>query len=81
MTEEDQIKLVRLEGFSFDIEANKFEEGIFAWSGNFVLKLQVNSEEKKVYCTLYYNNLDRRVAQAKKKKESKANKNPFVKNQ
>ena len=33
-----------------------------------MLKLRIDGQNKKIYCTLYYNNIDRRIEQSKKKK-------------
>jgi len=67
MTEE--IRLSKLESFSFELDGTKLQEGVFSWSGNYVLKLYVDAEKKKVFATLYYNNINRRIAKAKEKKK------------
>ena len=66
--EQNEIKLVKLENFSFDLNDQHLTDGVFSWSGNYVLKMKVDMQKNKIYATLYYNNVDRRIEQSKKKK-------------
>ena len=77
---EDNIKLAKLETFVYELDGKKFEQGTFAWSGNYILKIRVDSEKKKVYATLYYANMEYRIEKHKKKKEKEKqeNSNPFA---
>ena len=71
---ENEIKLVRLEGFSFDLDGEKLQDGAFSWSGNYLIKLKVSAEDRKIYCNLYYANKDYRIERKKKKKKKEENK-------
>ena len=64
----EEIKLVKLESFTFDLNDPKIGEGVFVWSGNHVLKLRLDAQSEKIYAILYYNNIDRRIEKSKQKK-------------
>ena len=70
---DNEIKLTKLEGFSFEVDKAKIQEGLFSWSGNYVLKLRLDPKTKKIYCTLYYANIDYRVQKARAKKQKDEN--------
>ena len=72
------IKLNRLESFNFEIDKQKLAEGVFCWSGNYVLRLQVDGEKKQIFCVLYYAGKDYRIARKNKNKENQQKENEKV---